>query len=81
MKKFDIEYVRGYIEKCGYILLSDAYINSSTKLSIECPEGHKFLAIFGNFKNRGSRCPVCAREPKAASQRVDFNLIKMALVI
>ena len=60
-KGFTYEYVKGYIETQGYILLSKKYINTHSKLQLECPKGHKFEMAFNNFK-RNQRCPICARE-------------------
>lgn len=60
-KKFDYSIVKKYIEKEGYILISDKYINTHKKLEIKCPKGHVFQMSFNNFK-KGQRCPICARE-------------------
>jgi len=60
LKKHDYEYVRKYIEGFGYVLLSKVYVNAMTKLLVQCPEGHQYKVSFNNFKNSGSRCPVCA---------------------
>jgi len=58
-KKLTIEYVRNEIEKAGYELLSDEYINSVTKLKVKCDRGHEYSVLFPNFK-KGKRCPYCA---------------------
>lgn len=54
-----IEYVREYIESHNYKLLSDKYINNCKKLLLECPEGHKWLTNFHNFKDLNNRCGTC----------------------
>lgn len=36
MNKLPHEYVKGYIEKCGYILLSE-YKRNRDKLIVKCP--------------------------------------------
>jgi len=59
-KKFTYDYVKDFIEKEGYQLLSDTYINTQTKLKIQCPKGHKFEMIFKSFK-KGHRCSTCYR--------------------
>ena len=56
---FDYSFVKEYIEKEGYKLLTDNYINVFQKLILECPKGHKFEITFHNFKNGGNRCPRC----------------------
>jgi len=40
--KKTIDEVREYIESYNYKLLSKEYKNNCTKLSLQCPEGHKF---------------------------------------
>jgi hypothetical protein len=62
-KKHSFEYVKEYMESFGYTLLSDKYINSKTKLKIQCPTGHIYDVKFNSFKN-GNRCPVCFGTPK-----------------
>lgn len=58
IQKTDIIYVKKYIEKEGYKLLSE-YINCDTDLKLMCPKGHIFYMDFYHFKNRGQRCKVC----------------------
>ena len=43
----------------GYVLLSDSYVNSSTKLKYRCNEGHVH-EISWNSWQQGRRCPACA---------------------
>jgi len=50
--------VREYIESYNYKLLSKEYKNNSTKLSLQCPEGHIFNMTRGNFQ-QDHRCPIC----------------------
>jgi len=58
-KPLTYDEVKEYIESFeGYKLLSDEYINSRTKLLIQCPEGHKFKMRYTNFQ-QGGRCPIC----------------------
>jgi len=70
-KRLSYEYVKSVIEKEGYKLLSNSYINMGTKLKLLCPEGHKWYVTFGNF-NYGTRCSYCLRQ----SQRVPYDTIK-----
>lgn len=58
--KLSFDYVKSFVEQEGYALLSTEYVNSQSKLAMQCSQGHQFLVSFSNFKNRGSRCPVCA---------------------
>lgn len=51
--------IKNYIEKEGYTLLSDSYINPQTKLKMKCPKGHVFEKTFNNFSFHNQRCPIC----------------------
>ncbi|MBV5347925.1 hypothetical protein JZU46_06905, partial [bacterium] len=57
--KLTYNYVKDFIEKEGYILLSDTYVNARTKLTYICPEGHIQETTFDCFR-RGHRCRKCA---------------------
>jgi len=69
-KKLTYDYVKDYIEKKGYTLLSDAYNNAQTKLKVKCPMGHEYNVRFYNFKN-GKRCPYCA-----GNKRLTYDYVK-----
>ena len=58
MKKLSYEYVKSYVEKEGYKLLSTEYINCRTKLEFICPVGHKFEMFWPRFQ-QGERCRKC----------------------
>jgi hypothetical protein len=83
MKKFKIEDVRAYIEKGGFKLLSEEYIDSVTPLKIQCPEGHSFFRTFANFKVKGYSCPICSgyrprksyEEVKEKFEKYGFTLL------
>ena len=59
-KKYTYEMVKECIEEEGYKLLSTEYESYSSKLTMECPNGHKFKMSLGKFKN-GRRCPKCKK--------------------
>jgi uncharacterized protein with PIN domain len=59
--------VKIYIENAGYKLLSKVYVNSQTKLSVQCNKGHKYDVEFNSFKG-GNRCPYCAEKRSLVSQ-------------
>ena len=61
--KWDIESVREYIKSFGYTLLSEKYINNSTKLKMICPNGHLCEITYCNFRN-GRRCKDCYTKNK-----------------
>lgn len=43
----------------GYELLSDKYINNTSKLQFKCCNNHIFDVSWSQFYNTGSRCPIC----------------------
>ena len=52
------EFVKELFEKENYKLLSKKYKNNSSKLLVECPEGHQYKIRYHNFQ-QGQRCPIC----------------------
>lgn len=70
--KHTYEYVKNYIESYGYKLLSENYINNSTKMNMECPNGHKLEMHFNNFL-QGKRCAKCqGRKPYSYEEVKNF---------
>jgi hypothetical protein len=61
-KKFNIEYVRKYIESFNHRLLSKEYKNGKQELKIICENNHIFYRSFERFKNRIQDCPICKKE-------------------
>ena len=57
-KAHTFDYVKKYIEKNNYILLSNYYKNNRSKLRIMCERGHSFETTFSRFKS-GNRCKYC----------------------
>lgn len=48
--------VKKSFEDCGFVLLSEDYINNRRKLDVRCPEGHVFRSSFSDWLGT---CPVC----------------------
>jgi hypothetical protein len=57
-KKYTFKEVKEYIEKEGYSLLSNKYINANSKLEVKCIKGHIYKVQWCAFK-RGGRCQKC----------------------
>lgn len=74
------EYVNEYIQKIGYTLLSDHYINTEEKLLIKCDNDHTFNMNFSNIKI-GQRCPKCANIKTGDRCRLDGNYIINKFII
>ena len=75
--KLSFEEVKSFIEKEGYTLLSNEYINSNTKICLKCPIcNNEFYMTFGNFKYKNQRCPKCANEHRNDKNRHSYEYIK-----
>lgn len=65
MKKklsFSYEYVKDYVESCGFVLLDNEYNGARVKMNIKCPQCEtKFNPTFDNFKKEKHKCPKCAK--------------------
>lgn len=70
--KYTIEEVREIVESFKYKLISTLYINSSSKIEVECSLGHRYFVAFNNFKS-GKRCPRCADIIRADKRRMNVN--------
>ena len=57
-EKLTYQYIKECVENRGYKLISDRYINSNIKITVECSIGHVYNVTFHNFK-KGSKCPYC----------------------
>ena len=62
-------FVRAVLEKAGYTLLSEDYINCYTHVKIRCPMGHKRPILFSNFQ-QGFRCGGCANQTSRAELEI-----------
>ena len=58
-RKLTYQEVKEYIESFGYELLSKEYIDSKTKLQLQCSKGHVFEIRYNDFK-KGVRCKMCS---------------------
>lgn len=58
-KKHDYKYIKDFVEREGYHLISKMYEGTFNKLELKCAKGHSFKMKFNNFQ-QGQRCPECA---------------------
>lgn len=58
-RKLNYNIVKQNIEREGYKLISEEYKNTHSKLTLKCPNDHKFSIQYANFQ-QGQRCPKCA---------------------
>jgi hypothetical protein len=70
-----IEQVKESFKNEDYILLSEEYVNSNTKLNYICPKGHNHNIRWGHWK-RVQRCPTCAVKPKLTLEQVRESFSK-----
>lgn len=62
--------------KKGGICISKKYVNSNTKLTWQCSEGHVWITKPSHIKG-GSWCPTCAGITVSNKQRVKHSLSEM----
>jgi hypothetical protein len=71
-RKITIEYVKEYMLQYGYICLSDTFIRSRDKLSINCPQGHIYEANWNTFQ-QGRRCRICSIKQVGEKRRLTIR--------
>jgi len=69
MKKLSYEQIKEYVAHQNYTLISDNYINNSTKMEFKCSKEHIFSMTWRDF-NSGVRCAVCAGNLKPSYEYV-----------
>lgn len=79
MRKKTTEVVREELSKEGYVLLGE-YVNSHTKISYVCPNGHKHSIQWGNW-SQGQRCNYCSKRPNISSVDVRELFSKEGFII
>jgi len=80
VKKPMISFIRSKFEEEGWILFSNEYINSSTKLDCICSKGHHG-SITWNSWQRGRRCSKCAGNKKLTIEFVRSEFEKKGWVL
>lgn len=82
-KKPTIDFIRIEVEKKGYKLVTDVYINSKQKLELLCSRGHTWFVSWNHWDSAGVRCPYCYAEDtkpsiefiKSEFEKEGFNLL------
>ena len=74
-KKHTYEYIKEQIEKDGYKLLSEDYVDAHTKLEVRCDKGHIYEVVYNSFQ-QGSRCLICSKKKNGSSQRLSYGYVK-----
>jgi very-short-patch-repair endonuclease/DNA-directed RNA polymerase subunit RPC12/RpoP len=73
-----IEFIRNFLDKEGFVLLSTEYKNAHTKLSYLCPSGHQHNSSWSKFRE-GIRCPLCSWKRLGDARRKSVNIIKESM--
>lgn len=84
MRKLKYEEVNTIISQLGYKLLSTEYINSNTKLKVECPKhiGKEWLVTFSSLHNSKSKCPYCDIDNRRLSyEEVKSRIAKKGYIL
>ena len=74
-RKLTIQEMKILAEEKGGRCLSTKYINSNTKLTWKCNQGHIWEAKSAAVK-RGSWCPVCAKDNLGSSRRLSLEIMQ-----
>ena len=61
-KKYRLSQVFDILQKKGYKLVSQEYLNAHQKLEIECPKHGIFLMRFCSIVNSNQKCPKCSHK-------------------
>jgi very-short-patch-repair endonuclease len=67
---FKKQHIEQFLEKEGYVLLSNSYERCDKKINIRCPHGHSFWMRWMHFKNMGQRCPHCLYKSQTKLQNI-----------
>ena len=59
-KRIEINTLKSYFNKEGYMALIDKYENAFDKFDVMCDKGHEFKTTWNDFQ-QGKRCPKCIR--------------------
>lgn len=64
-RKSRLAELKSYAREHGGECLSDAYLDSKTKLHFRCREGHEWGVQYGKMLSNRSWCPACARKSRS----------------
>lgn len=73
--KLDIKFVKRSFESKGFTILTDKYVNNSTKMDYVCPSGHKHGMSWSSWL-QGVGCPHCSKTAKYTYEHILFKFEK-----
>ena len=74
--KKTIEFIKNEVNKDGYILFTDKYLNCDQKLHLVCPNGHDYFVSWDNWNHSKSRCPKCNDWGTSAQEQSVIEFLK-----
>ena len=69
------DYMKNFIQKQGYDLMSSEILSSTQKLLVECPKGHQYKVSWNKFSS-GRRCPYCQNKVKISKDEANQTFMK-----
>lgn len=60
--KLTLDQIKADLDKVGWKVISQEYINLSTEMEFQCPEGHKVFLPYKKVRNK-YECPTCKANP------------------
>jgi hypothetical protein len=78
--KLTYDQIRNEINISGCLLLSESYVNSSTKLKIKCKCGNIFYKTYNEFNSQNQKqCPECGIKLRSENQKLTYEYVKSYL--
>lgn len=71
----EYEYIKNFIQKEGYSLISDNILSATQKFSVRCPKGHQYEVNWNKFSS-GRRCPHCQNKIKISKDEANKVFMK-----
>lgn len=71
--KYTIDDVRKELDKKGYTLLEDEYINCSTPMMCRCSKGHEFNLVFEWYMSGTAGCMQCYNERRGGENAWNYK--------
>ncbi len=74
-KKYSIQYIKDFIERQGFELLTTNYKNNKSKLTLKCSSNHVIKLSFNDFQ-QGRRCKKCYYKQVGNRNRHTIDYVK-----
>ena len=71
--KYDYDTVKAILNKNGYTLLEDTYIDCQTPMKCQCQQGHIIFIKFSHFLVGHSGCKICANNNLKGEKHYNYK--------